>query len=324
LRRDTGASRSDLPPELPDYHAVLCHAEELGHDEPSPPRVRLGVAENPRLAGVLAGILAGGIFTPAALLVVPATPAAILSALVLFASAGMVAAYAAYMVTRSGHKADAQSRIRHERNSIISTITSLVSALEARDPQTRNHSARVAKLAGRVGREMGLSQAELYEVHLGGLLHDVGKIGIPDSILLKPGGLTLEEYEIMKTHSALGARILAGIPGLERVAEIVHCHHEMHDGRGYPRGLQGHEVPPGARIIAVCDTYISMAENRPYRQGRSLEKVMQEIHRVAGRQLDPEAVSTLETLLRKEVETYGRPMEGFGGDSGGTDATQAA
>jgi putative nucleotidyltransferase with HDIG domain len=254
----------------------------------------------------------------------PITPAAFLFALVLFASIGIAAAHSSYQVTRSGFESEAQSRIRHERNSIISTITSLVSALEARDPQTRNHSARVAKLAGRLGREMGLTQAELYEVHLGGLLHDVGKIGIPDSILLKPGGLTLEEYEIMKTHSVLGARILAGIPGLERVAEIVHCHHEMHDGRGYPRGLRGLEIPAGARIIAVCDTYISMAENRPYRQGRSLEKVMQEIRRVAGRQLDPEVVATLETLLNKEVAIYGRPMEGFRADSANADITQAA
>jgi len=108
------------------------------------------------------------------------------------------------------------------------------------------------------------------------------------------------------------------------VSEIVLCHHEMHDGRGYPRGLKGDEIPLGARIVAVCDTYISMAENRPYRQGRSLDKVMREIKRVAGRQLDPSVVETLETLLRKEVEAYGRPVEGFDEDGAETQASWAA
>jgi len=200
--------------------------------------------------------------------------------------------------------------LQHERNTIISTISSLISALEARDPSTRNHSARVAKLAVRIGMEMGLSRAELYEIHLGGLLHDVGKIGIPDAILLKPEGLTRQEYETMKSHSALGSRILAGVQGLERVADIVLHHHEMYDGRGYPEGLAGKEIPLGARLIAVSDTYLSMTENRPYREGQTLEKVMREIHRVSGTQLDPDITENLRLLLKREVEEFGVPLVG--------------
>jgi putative nucleotidyltransferase with HDIG domain len=217
-----------------------------------------------------------------------------------------------------------QGRLEAERDTIISVITSLISALEARDPHTRNHSARVAKLAVRVGREMGLPPWELYEIHLGGLLHDVGKIGIPDSILLKPGGLTPEEYDVMKGHSYLGSKILAGIPGLQGVADIVLNHHEMVDGRGYPQGISGEDIPLGARIVAVCDTYMSMAENRPYRQGRSLDRVMREIHRVAGRQLDVGVVDTLERLLEREVREFGRPIEGFSAPDSAEAQTEAA
>jgi putative nucleotidyltransferase with HDIG domain len=306
-----------------DYDAVLRHAEELGRDE-GLPVTWIGVRSRPLLVRIGVGILAALLIVPAAILLEPTPPASLLRVLFCSTLVGLLAAQAGYMVSRWSLQAKIESRLVEERNAIIATITSLVSALEARDPHTRNHSARVAKLGVRLGREMGFSQAQLYEIHLGGLLHDVGKIGIPDAILLKPGGLTTEEYTIMKTHSALGARILAGIPGLQSVSDIVLCHHEMPDGRGYPRGLQGEEIPLGARIVAVCDTYISMAENRPYRQGRSLEKVMREIRRVAGRQLDASVVETLEALLRKEVEAYGRPMEGFSEDRSETEASWAA
>ena len=308
-----------------DYHAVLRHAEELGREENQRSMTLIGVASRPTLVRIGAGVLAALLIVPAALLLEPAPPVQLLRVLFCSMIAGLVAAQAGYMVTRWSLQSKMETQLTEERNAIIATITSLVSALEARDPHTRNHSARVAKLGVRVGREMGMTQAQLYEIHLGGLLHDVGKIGIPDAILLKPGGLTTEEYTIMKTHSMLGARILAGLPGLAAVSEIVLCHHEMPDGRGYPRGLKGDEIPLGARIVAVCDTYISMAENRPYRQGRSLDKVMREIRRVAGKQLDPNVVETLEVLLRKEVEAYGRPVEGFSAADGAeTEASWAA
>jgi len=197
-----------------------------------------------------------------------------------------------------------EQQLQRERDLIISVIASLISALEARDPCTRDHSSKVAHLAVRLGRELGLAPDRLYEVHLGGLLHDVGKIGIPDSILLKPAGLTRSEYEVMKSHTVLGARILAGLPGLEAVSDIILSHHEMYDGRGYPAGLAGNEIPLGSRIIAVSDTYLSLTESRPYRTGQPLAKAMKEIRRVAGRQLDPDVVDALERVLEREGRVF--------------------
>jgi len=189
------------------------------------------------------------------------------------------------------------TRTRHERDSFISTILSLAQALEARDPYTRNHSSRVANLSVRVGKQMGLTPDRLYELHLGGMLHDIGKIGIADSILMKPGGLTKDEYEIMKGHPEVGARILDGIPGLEAVADIVLYHHEMIDGRGYPENLTGDDIPMGARIVAVADTWVSLIEDRPYRKGRPLDKARAEMYRVAGQQLDADGVTALFEML---------------------------
>ncbi len=203
-----------------------------------------------------------------------------------------------------------ENQLRSERDAVIATITSLASALEARDPHTRNHSTRVAQLAVRLGREMGLGSGELYELHLAGLLHDIGKIGIPDAILLKPAGLNRDEYEIMKSHPALGARILAGIPGLESVVGIVLHHHEMYDGRGYPDGIAGETIPLGARIMAASDTYLSMAEDRPYRKAQPLAAVIRELRRVAGRQLDPDVVDALLVMIHKETEAFGTPLMG--------------
>jgi HD-GYP domain-containing protein (c-di-GMP phosphodiesterase class II) len=157
---------------------------------------------------------------------------------------------------------------------------------------------------------MDLPREELYEIHLGGMLHDIGKIGIPDAILLKPAGLTRQEYEVMKTHPVLGARILSGISGLERVCRIVLHHHEMWDGRGYPQGLSGNDIPLGSRIIAAGDTYLSMVEDRPYRRGLPLEKVLKEIRRVSGAQLDPAVVDALVSMLQNEVERFGTPLMG--------------
>ena len=192
------------------------------------------------------------------------------------------------------------ARTRSEREAFVGVITSLASALEARDPFTRDHSRRVASLCVRIGRQLGYDAETLYELHLAGLLHDIGKIGIADAILQKPAGLTLEEFEIMKGHADVGARILAGIPGLETVARMVHEHHEMIDGRGYPRGLRGEQIHPGARIVAVADTWISMVEDRPYRPGRSQEKARAEMLRVSGKQLDAGMVEALFAVIGTE------------------------
>jgi putative nucleotidyltransferase with HDIG domain len=197
-------------------------------------------------------------------------------------------------------EATLEGQARRHRDVFVATISSLVSALEARDRYTRDHSANVAKLAVRIGKQMGLEPSRLYEFHLGGLLHDLGKIGIRDDVLLKPAGLSREEYEMMKEHPELGARILSGFPGLEEVTRIVLHHHEMYDGRGYPAGLRGEEIPMGARVVAIADTYLSLAEDRPYRKARSLEKTIAEMRRVAGAQLDPVILEHLFVLLRED------------------------
>ncbi|NNF08531.1 MAG: HD-GYP domain-containing protein [Candidatus Eisenbacteria bacterium] len=189
-----------------------------------------------------------------------------------------------------------------QRDSFLASVATLMSTLEARDPCTRGHSSKTAHLAVRLGKRMNLDQADLYEIHLGGLLHDIGKIGIPDDILLKPEGLTKDEYEAMKAHPEIGARILAGIDGMDRVADIVKYHHEMYDGRGYPDGLKGEEIPLGARLVSVADTYLSMVEDRPYRKGRSAQKAVKELKRVAGQQLDPDAIRELEGLIEEEAK----------------------
>ncbi len=334
-----------------DYHAVLRHEDLVGGETSPTPRIKRQSERWPGLVRIGAGLAISGLASPLAYLVVGQSPGSFVSTTALLALVSILGVYTGYQLTRrelqtwvrsiarrteriftgegSGSSAGgvdfetyledmAQSleitlerQLQHERNTIIGTITSLISALEARDPSTRNHSTRVAKLAVRVARKMGLGRAEQYEIHLGGLLHDVGKIGIPDAILLKPRGLTPEEYEVMKSHSMLGARMLSGIPGLEAVADIVLTHHEMVDGNGYPNGSAGEEIPMGARIIAVCDTYMSMAEDRPYRDGRTLEMVLKELNRVAGRQLDAKVVQALEGMLTHEVERYGRPIDGF-------------
>lgn len=217
---------------------------------------------------------------------------------------------------------DLETRTRNERDSFISTILTLAQALEARDPYTRNHSSRVANLSVRVGKQMGLAPDRLYELHLGGMLHDIGKIGIADAILMKPGGLTKDEYETMKGHSEVGARILGGVPGMEGVADIVLYHHEMIDGRGYPEGLAGDVIPLGARIVAVADTWVSLIEDRPYRKGRALDKARAEMFRVAGQQLDADAVTALFEMIDKEQP--GMPRRELNGNGNGAELKEAA
>lgn len=347
-------------PPRRDYHAILRHEDEVGNEGGPARFLPPSDSRWPSAIRVVSALAVSAFFAPTIFLSLGASSQRIIFLFLINAATALVAIYVGNRITRheiqswvrslvdraerlfSGetgaapqHRPDFETyledlaryleltledRLQHERNAIIGAITSLVSALEARDPHTRNHSARVAQLAVRIGRDMGLSRSQLYELHLGGILHDIGKIGIPDAILFKPGGLTQTEYETMKTHPILGARILSGIPGLEAVAEIVLCHHEMVDGRGYPRGLADEAIPLCARIVSACDTYLSMAEDRPYRQGRSLDRVMKEIRRVAGRQLDLRVVAALEGLLARETERFGRPLTGFNGPDSEDDA----
>lgn len=178
------------------------------------------------------------------------------------------------------------------------TLESLVAALDVRDQETRGHSSRVANHSLDIARMLGMKEEhELATIYRGALMHDVGKIGVPDAILLKPDKLTEEEWEFMRRHPAMGYRILAQVPYLRPTAKIVLAHHERWDGDGYPRRLKGENIPLGARIFAICDTYDAIISDRPYRQGQTPDAAMQEILRCGGSQFDPMVVEAFEAAF---------------------------
>lgn len=170
------------------------------------------------------------------------------------------------------------------------TVASLCDAVEAKDVYTAGHASRVARIALVVGQAMALGPADLRDLELAALLHDVGKIGTPEAILLKPGRLTEEEWQVMRQHPVTGAQILMRVPGLERVAEAVAQSHEHWDGSGYPAGLKGDAISPLARILIVSDAYDAMTTDRPYRRALSHQEACQELERCAGRDFSPEVI----------------------------------
>ena len=169
----------------------------------------------------------------------------------------------------------------------------LIEHLDCRDPHIGDHLRAVSRLAVRIGLRMSLPSDQLDALSLGALLHDVGKIGVPDRILQKPGRLTDEEYQIIKRHPVLGARMLASVRELAPAVPAVRHHHERFDGKGYPEGLVGEDIPLGARIISVVDAFDSMVRERPYGYGISRETALEEIENNSGTQFDPQVVRAL-------------------------------
>lgn len=178
----------------------------------------------------------------------------------------------------------------YEEHDLVECITS---ALDARDPYTGNHSRRVSDMACDLRHVLGMPEDITREIHIAGHLHDIGKIGIPDKVLLKPGRLNDEEWELMKQHSKIGADILAGAPKFARIAAIILHHHERFDGKGYPFGAKGEEIPLGSRIIAVCDSIDAMASSRAYRGALPLETVRSEIEKNSGLMYDPDVAKAM-------------------------------
>jgi len=170
------------------------------------------------------------------------------------------------------------------------TLEALATALDARDTETLGHSQRVASYTVDVARRMGVVDPELTEIYRGALLHDVGKIGVPDAILRKPGTLTAEEWVEMRKHPEIGYRMLKGIGFLETARRIVLSHQERYDGTGYPHALRGGAIPLGARIFAVVDTFDAMTSDRPYRKALPYEAARAEIEKFSGSQFDPQVV----------------------------------
>jgi putative nucleotidyltransferase with HDIG domain len=198
---------------------------------------------------------------------------------------------------------DAFSHYRHEFEQMkpgLDTITALAFAIEAKDPYTQGHCKSVSRLAAQIARQMQLSEAEITEIRLAGLVHDIGKIHVPEYVLNKPTPLTAEEYEIMKTHAAWGANLLEPLK-LTGIGRIVRYHHERYDGTGYPEGLAGDKIPLGARIVAVAEAFDAMRSTYCYNKGRSLEDAIAEMRRCSGTQFDPKVVTALLDLL----EIYG-------------------
>lgn len=183
---------------------------------------------------------------------------------------------------------------------MISTIQALASAVDAKDSYTHDHSGRVAELCVATARELGITDpTACREVELAGLLHDVGKIGIADAILSKPGPLTTEEFAVIKTHAEISAKIVGKVHGLEKVAKAILHHHERYDGLGYPTGLSGDEIPVTSKLITVCDIFDSLASDRPYRKAMSIESVLSELTRGRGTQSDPTIIDAFLAVISR-------------------------
>jgi putative nucleotidyltransferase with HDIG domain len=174
----------------------------------------------------------------------------------------------------------------------MGVITSFVRAVEAKDHYTSGHSERVSSYAVMLGRKMGLASKDLKLLRIAGLLHDIGKIGVPDHILNKPGPLTSQEYAVMKRHAEVGQDIVRRVIFLEEVLPLIYCHHERPDGLGYPEGLPLGDIPPLSRIISVVDGHEAMTSDRAYRQGMTYRDAMERLRRGAGSQWDERMVHT--------------------------------
>jgi cyclic di-GMP phosphodiesterase len=195
------------------------------------------------------------------------------------------------------------------RSTYDTTLEALMEALDTRDTETQGHSRRVSEYTVEVARHMGVVEPELTQMRWGALLHDVGKIGVPDAILRKPGPLTPQEWIEMRKHPELGRRILSGIRFLDGAVPIVYCHQERYDGTGYPRGLKGDSIPLGARIFAVVDTLDAMTMNRPYRKALPYERAREEVIKFAGVQFDPVVVEHFLQIPEEEWHRIQRQIK---------------
>jgi len=194
------------------------------------------------------------------------------------------------------------TRLNNEISGLsLNLLKSLAMAIDARDNYTRMHSMRVTRYAVMIGAHMGLPQDDIEILRRGALLHDIGKIGIRDDILLKPGGLTEKEFDTFRKHPEIGARILGPEGPLRVIVPLVLHHHERYDGNGYPHGVKGADIPEGARIIAVADAFEAMTADRPYRRALSDEKAVMEMQQNTGSQFDPDIVRAFMEVLKEDM-----------------------
>jgi putative nucleotidyltransferase with HDIG domain len=196
---------------------------------------------------------------------------------------------------------------RRLEESSLEAIESLNATVEAKDPYTAGHSQRVQRIALSVGQEVGLSVKELDALRFGSLFHDIGKIAIPDVLLTKPGRLTEDEYELMKRHSAEGARIVAKFGRLRDSVPIIRHHHERWDGRGYPEGLAGEDIPLAAAVAGLADAWDAMTIERPYQRALSVDEALDEVRACSGTQFVPAVVDAFFEAVRKRPADFGIP-----------------
>jgi len=182
-----------------------------------------------------------------------------------------------------------------------SVVCAFNQLLDLKDLNTGVHSTRLAEWALHVGGELGLDELALKDLEVAALLHDIGKVGIPDAILNKPARLTTEEYALMKKHPEYGWAVLRQIPGMERASLIILHHHESFDGMGYPGGLKGEEIPIGSRIVSVIDAFDAMVSTRPYREGMPFEEAERRLLKSTGTQFDPLVISSFLPHARAEM-----------------------
>ena len=190
-------------------------------------------------------------------------------------------------------EADEQRERSRRAETAASGVKTLLGALQARDYYTGEHSKEVVALAGAVARRLGLTAGDRCDIEQVALLHDIGKVGIPDAILQKQGPLDEQEWQLMRQHPVVGEHIVAGTPGLEHLAAAMRAEHERFDGHGYPDGLAGEAIPIASRITLACDAFHAMTSDRPYRPAMSVESAREELRTCAGTQFDPRVVEAL-------------------------------
>jgi putative two-component system response regulator len=205
------------------------------------------------------------------------------------------------------YQTELESKIKEQREKIekkmLETITSLVNALEAKDPYQEGHSKQVKEISLEIADQLEFSDKEKEMLSYAALIHDIGKVGIPDSILMKPKSLTEKEYEIMKKHPEIGNFIINPSIGNKKILNAVLHHHERYDGKGFPDALKGKKIPLSARILAIADSLSAMISRRPYRKGLPKEKVISELKENSGTQFDPKLVKICLNLIKdKKIE----------------------
>lgn len=216
-----------------------------------------------------------------------------------------LAGQAAIAIDNANLYEDLQQTSRQLAEAYDATLVGWSRALELRDHETEGHSHRVTRLTLKLARLMGIPDGKLIDVRRGTLLHDIGKMAVPDSILLKPGPLTAAEWQVMRMHPEYAYRMLESVAYLKPALDIPYCHHEWWNGTGYPRGLAGEEIPLAARIFAVVDVWDALRSNRPYRLAWSDSDVRNYIHEKSGVQFDPIVVKRFLELVSEEKELKG-------------------